>query len=195
MILVNHIVSSFTGPPSGDPQPDVAVARFLVRNTPVACNPTVADRRLPWRNEVVNGNGGARFISEHAPSGAISTHHHPFSEHIMIKINNIKISGRLVEDPTLKDIPNGVVVNTRIANDDSYVNRETKEKIERTHFVDITAYGPQAKGLAKAKKGTLLYIDGKIRQESWTKDDKKMSRLIVEVNEWQFAEPPRDKAE
>ena len=115
----------------------------------------------------------------------------------MLKINDVKFVGRITAEPELKAINDTRnVINATVAVDDSYYDSTNKKEVERTQWVPIKVYGPRADALSKnAPKGKLIYFEGKLVTDQWTDEatQKKHSRMLVEVSEWQFAEPPKAK--
>jgi len=114
----------------------------------------------------------------------------------MLKINDIKITGRPTHEFEAKTLPNSgrKVVEFQIANDDSYFDTEAKQEVKRTQFVNVRIYGPRAEALVKnAPKGKLFYIEGKLVTDEWADKEtqEKRSRTLIEANDWQFAEPKK----
>jgi len=89
----------------------------------------------------------------------------------MADLNEVRLIGRLTKDPELNFIPNGTaVVQFGIAVNRRYKGQDGLQKDEVT-FIDCVAWGITAQNLAKyMKKGRLIFVGGRIIQESW--DDK-----------------------
>lgn len=114
----------------------------------------------------------------------------------MLKLNKSQITGRPTHEVELKTLPGSdrKVAEFQVAVDDSYYDSELKKEVERTQFVGVRIYGPRAEALVKnAPRGKLLYFEGKTVTDQW--EDKttheKRSRTLIQVDEWQFAEPPK----
>jgi single-strand DNA-binding protein len=95
----------------------------------------------------------------------------------MASHNSVTLMGNLTRDPELRHTPNGMSV----ASFGLAINRQTKGGEEVT-FVDITVWDKQAETAAQfLKKGRLVLIEGRLRQEKW--EDKNgggtRSKLVV----------------
>src|SRR3954464_11559502 len=107
----------------------------------------------------------------------------------MPSVNKVIIVGNLTRDPVTKQLPTqSMVTEFGLA-----MNRKFKapdgEDREEVCFVDCAAFGRQAEVIQKyCKKGKSLYIEGRLRYDSW--DDKnghgKRSKLSVIVENFQF---------
>jgi single-strand DNA-binding protein len=87
-------------------------------------------------------------------------------------VNQAIIIGRLGKDPELRATPGGTTVcKFTLATDEKFTDRNG-EKVERTEWHNIVAFGKLGDICAEyLRKGKLVYIDGSIRTDSW--DDKK----------------------
>ena len=66
------------------------------------------------------------------------------------------------------------------------VNRKAGEG-EKTAFVDFDVWEKQAEILAEySKKGSKLLLKGRLEQDTWEKDGKKFSKLLMVVEDFQF---------
>jgi len=107
----------------------------------------------------------------------------------MPSVNKVIIVGNLTRDPVTKQLPTqSMVTEFGLA-----MNRKFKapdgEDREEVCFVDCAAFGRQAEVIQKyCRKGKSLYIEGRLRYDSW--DDKnghgKRSKLSVVVENFQF---------
>jgi single-strand DNA-binding protein len=107
----------------------------------------------------------------------------------MASFNKVILMGNLTRDPELRYTPKG----TAIARLGVAVNRrwtsEGGEQREETTFVDVDAFGKQAETLGQyMKKGRPIFIEGRLRLDSW--EDKqtgqKRSKLGVVLENFQF---------
>jgi single-strand DNA-binding protein len=107
----------------------------------------------------------------------------------MPSVNKVILIGNLTRDPHTKQLPTqSMVTEFGLA-----MNRKFKapdgEDREEVCFVDCAAFGRQAEVIQKyCKKGKSLYVEGRLRYDSW--EDKnghgKRSRLTVVVENFQF---------
>ena len=107
----------------------------------------------------------------------------------MPSVNKVIIVGNLTRDPVTKQLPTqSMVTEFGLA-----MNRKFKapdgEDREEVCFVDCAAFGRQAEVIQKyCKKGKSLYVEGRLRYDTW--EDKnghgKRSKLTVVVENFQF---------
>ena len=104
-------------------------------------------------------------------------------------INKAVIVGTLGKDPEIKYASNGnAVVNVSVATNESWKDRETGEKQERTEWHRIVMFGRLGEIASQyLKKGSQAYFEGRIKTSKW-QDDSGMDRYSTEivVNEMQM---------
>lgn len=96
-------------------------------------------------------------------------------------INKVILVGHLGKDPEVRHLDgNNVVANFPIATSDSYTTKDG-QKVEQTEWHNIVLWRRLAEIAEKyIKKGSLVYIEGRLRTRSW--DDKDGNkRYITEV--------------
>lgn len=107
----------------------------------------------------------------------------------MPNLNKVLLMGNLTRDPELRVTPKG----TSICQFSLAINREFKlesgEKREEVLYVDVEAWGKGAEIVAKyCAKGRPLYVEGRLRLDTW--EDKntkeKRSRMKVVMEQFQF---------
>ncbi len=90
----------------------------------------------------------------------------------MAGVNKVILVGNLGKDPEVRHLESGAVVaNFPLATSESYKDRKTGERITQTEWHNIVIW----RGLAEVaekylKKGSSVYVEGKLRTRSW--DDK-----------------------
>lgn len=113
-------------------------------------------------------------------------------------VNKVTILGRLGVDPELRYMPNGnAAINLRIATTDGYKDRNTGEFIENTEWHRVVAFGKPAEIMGQyCKKGTLLYIEGRLKTNKW-QDQSGQDRYTTEIvaNEFQLIGSKQDSME
>lgn len=101
----------------------------------------------------------------------------------MLSINRVMLTGRLTREPETKYLPSGMAVtNLSIA-----VNRRYQDKSgewrDDTSFIDVEAWGKTAERLAETvRKGQPVYVEGRLKQESWERDGVKHSKIRVSAD-------------
>jgi len=89
-------------------------------------------------------------------------------------LNNVNLIGYLGRDPELKYIQSGnAVCNFNLAITEKY-NSESKGKVETTTWIRVVVWNKLAENCNTfLKKGSLVYVNGKIRSNNYdTKDGK-----------------------
>ena len=80
------------------------------------------------------------------------------------------IIGRLGKDPETRNTDNGTVANFSVAVSEVYKDKNGEKK-EITEWFNIVLWKGLADIAAKyLKKGSLVYIEGKMRTRTWEKD-------------------------
>ena len=90
--------------------------------------------------------------------------------------------GNLGADPEVRHLPNGTpVANIRIATSETFKDRQTGERREQTEWHNVVLW----RGLAEItekylRKGSKVYIEGKLRTRQW-QDKDGQTRYTTEV--------------
>jgi len=63
------------------------------------------------------------------------------------------------------------------------------EQREETSFIDLVVWGKAANILASyTRKGSRLMVQGRLKQDTWEKDGKRQSKLLVNVDNFQLVD-------
>lgn len=102
-------------------------------------------------------------------------------------INKVILFGNLTRDPELKALPSGMnVVNFSIATNRVFKDRDGKKQ-EQADFHNIVVFGRQADTVSQyLKKGSSVYVEGRLQTRSWEKDGEKKYRTEVVADRVQF---------
>ncbi len=106
----------------------------------------------------------------------------------MASYNKIMLIGNLTRDPQLSYLPSTTaVVEFGIATNRKWKGQDGQQHDE-TCFVDCQAFGKQAETLNKyMTKGKPIFIEGRLKFESWTaQDGSKRSKHKVVIEGFQF---------
>ncbi|WP_333836707.1 single-stranded DNA-binding protein [Novosphingobium sp.] len=98
-------------------------------------------------------------------------------------VNKVILVGNLGADPEVKSFQNGgKVCNLRIATSESWKDRNTGERKERTewHTVSISSEGLVGVAERYLRKGSKVYIEGQLRTRKW-QDQSGNDRYTTEV--------------
>lgn len=99
----------------------------------------------------------------------------------MAGVNKVILVGNLGKDPEVRHLENGTpVASFSIATSESYKDRTSGERVEKTEWHNIVLW----RGLAEVaekylKKGSQVYIEGKLQTRSWEKDG--VTRYTTEI--------------
>lgn len=95
-------------------------------------------------------------------------------------INKVILVGRLGQSPDVRTLENGATVaKFSVATDENYKD-QAGEWQKKTEWHNVLAWRMLAdKVQSQVKKGTLIYVEGKLTTRSYMKDDEK--RYVTEV--------------
>lgn len=92
----------------------------------------------------------------------------------MASLNKVTLIGNLGKDPEVRTFNNGgKVCNFSIATSESWKDKQTGEKKERTEWHNISVNGEGLVGVCERylKKGSKVYIEGKLQTRKWKDRD------------------------
>lgn len=98
-------------------------------------------------------------------------------------VNKVILIGNVGADPEVRTLENGTkVARLRVATTERIFNRETQERREHTEWHSVTLW----RGLAEVadkyvRKGSQVYIEGKIRGREWEDPATHVKRFGVEI--------------
>ena len=98
-------------------------------------------------------------------------------------VNRVTILGRLGADPEVRSFQNGgKVCNLRIATSETWKDKNTGERKEKTewHTVAIMAEGLVRVAEQYLRKGSKVYIEGKLQTRKW-QDQSGADRYSTEI--------------
>lgn len=97
-------------------------------------------------------------------------------------INKVIIVGNVGGDPETRYMPSGsAVTNLTIATNETWKDKQTGEKKERTEWHRVAMFNRLAEVAAEyLRKGSQVYIEGKIRTRKW-KDKEGQDRYTTEI--------------
>ena len=98
-------------------------------------------------------------------------------------VNKVILIGNLGADPETKSFQNGgKVCNLRIATSESWKDRNTGDRQERTEWHTVAIFSEGLVGVAERflKKGSKIYIEGQLRTRKW-QDQNGQDRYSTEV--------------
>lgn len=99
-------------------------------------------------------------------------------------VNKVILVGNLGQDPEIKSFQNGGrIANLRIATSESWKDRATGERKERTEWHTVVIQSEGLVGVAERflRKGSKVYIEGSLRTRKW-QDQSGNDRYTTEVS-------------
>ncbi|WP_026783176.1 single-stranded DNA-binding protein [Pleomorphomonas koreensis] len=98
-------------------------------------------------------------------------------------VNKVILIGNLGRDPEVRRMGSGdAVVNLRIATSESWRDRTSGERKERTEWHSVVIFNENLAKIAEQylKKGSKVYIEGQLQTRKWT-DQSGQERYSTEV--------------
>ncbi len=103
-------------------------------------------------------------------------------------VNKVILVATVGKDPEVKYMPSGgAVVNLTAATNESWKDKTTGEKKERTEWHRLTFYNRLAEIVGEyVRKGSQIYIEGRLRTRDYEKEGQKHYVTEIMVDEMQM---------
>jgi single-strand DNA-binding protein len=101
----------------------------------------------------------------------------------MAGVNKVILVGNLGADPEARSLNNGgEVVNLRVATSESWSDKATGERKEKTEWHQVVIFNENLGRVAKnyLRKGSKVYLEGQIQTRKWT-DQSGNDRYTTEI--------------
>lgn len=98
-------------------------------------------------------------------------------------LNKVQVLGNLGQDPEIRSFPNGGrVANLSIATSETWKDKNTGEKKERTEWHRVAVFVDGLVGVIEqyVKKGSKVYIEGQLETRKW-QDQSGADRYSTEI--------------
>ena len=98
-------------------------------------------------------------------------------------VNKVILVGNLGADPEIRRLNSGdPVVNLRIATSESWRDRQSGERKERTEWHSVVIFNEQLAKVAEQylRKGSLVYLEGQLQTRKW-QDQNGQDRYTTEI--------------
>lgn len=98
-------------------------------------------------------------------------------------LNKVQLIGNLGRDPEIRSFSNGgKVANLRIATSETWKDKATGERKERTEWHSVSVTGDGLVGVIEryVKKGSKIYVEGQLETRKW-QDQSGQDRYSTEV--------------
>ncbi|MCD4654166.1 single-stranded DNA-binding protein [bacterium] len=109
--------------------------------------------------------------------------------------NLVVLIGNLGSDPEIRTTPSGIkVAKMSLAVNDNWTNRQTGEREQKTHWIDLNAWDRLAQTAERyLTRGQRICVRGSLEYREWqTQDGHKRNKLEVRVREM-FMLSPKDQ--
>ena len=97
-------------------------------------------------------------------------------------LNKVALIGRIGQDVTVNHLASGGrVANLSVATDESYIR--DGERVDRTEWHRLVTFQDGLITMLEkhARKGRLVYVDGKLQTRRWRKDGEDADRFSTEI--------------
>lgn len=96
-------------------------------------------------------------------------------------VNKVILVGTCGQDPETRYMPNGnAVTNLSLATSEQWTDKQTGQKVEKTEWHRVSLFGKVAEIAGEyLRKGSQVYIEGKLQTREWEKDG--IKRYTTEI--------------
>lgn len=100
----------------------------------------------------------------------------------MASVNKVILIGNLGKDPEVRYLQSGkAVANVSIATSESWKDKNTGEKQERTEWHNVSFYSPLAEIVGQyLRKGSSVFVEGRLQTRKW-QDKNGQDRYTTEI--------------
>lgn len=101
-------------------------------------------------------------------------------------VNKVILVGTCGQDPETRYMPNGnAVTNLSLATSEQWTDKQSGQKVEKTEWHRVALFGKVAEIAGEyLRKGSQVYIEGKLQTREWEKDGVKRytTEIVVDIN-------------
>ena len=96
-------------------------------------------------------------------------------------VNKVILVGTCGQDPETRYLPSGnAVTNLSLATSEQWTDKQTGQKVEKTEWHRVSMFGKVAEIAGEyLRKGSQVYIEGKLQTREWEKDG--IKRYTTEI--------------
>lgn len=111
-------------------------------------------------------------------------------------VNKVILIGNLGQDPTVISKNEWTVVSFSLATSERWKHKQTGEMTNRTDWHNCSAFGNVAEICKRyLKKGSKVYVEGKLRNEEYEKDGVKKHATKIIINNLVLLDKKEDNGE
>jgi single-strand DNA-binding protein len=108
----------------------------------------------------------------------------------MANLNKVLLMGNLTRDPELRYTQGGMAVTDLPLAINRRFTRKDGSQVDETVFVDVTVWGRRAEVACEfLSKGRPVFVEGRLKLDTWEREGKKQSKLSVVAENFQFIGP------
>lgn len=100
-------------------------------------------------------------------------------------VNKVILVGTCGQDPEVRYMPNGnAVTNLSLATSEQWTDKQSGQKVEKTEWHRVVMFGKVAEIAGEyLRKGSQVYIEGKLQTREWEKDGTKRytTEIVVDM--------------
>ena len=99
-------------------------------------------------------------------------------------LNSAQLIGRLGRDVEISTLQSGKrVANLNVATDESFIDKSDGSRVDRVEWHRVVTFQDGLVNMLEknAKKGRLVYVEGKLQTRKWRKDGEDTDRLFTEI--------------
>ncbi|KAB0546551.1 single-stranded DNA-binding protein [Pseudomonas argentinensis] len=100
-------------------------------------------------------------------------------------VNKVILVGTCGQDPETRYLPSGnAVTNLSLATSEQWTDKQTGQRVEKTEWHRVSLFGKVAEIAGEyLRKGSQVYIEGKLQTREWEKDGVKRytTEIIVDM--------------
>jgi single-strand DNA-binding protein len=100
-------------------------------------------------------------------------------------VNKVILVGTCGQDPETRYLPSGnAVTNVSLATSEQWTDKQTGQRVEKTEWHRVALFGKVAEIAGEyLRKGSQVYIEGKLQTREWEKDGVKRytTEIIVDM--------------
>ena len=113
-------------------------------------------------------------------------------------VNKVFLVGRVGQDPKMASSQSGEVANLSIATSESWKDKTTGERTEKTEWHNVVFFGKLAEIVREyVHKGSLIYVEGKLATTKYQDKETGMDKYSTKVmaNTLQMLSSKKDESE
>ena len=99
-------------------------------------------------------------------------------------LNRVELIGRIAANAEIVTLSSGAkIAKLRVATDESYVSKQTGKRVDQTEWHQVVTFQEGLVSMFEkhARKGRLVFVEGKLQTRRWRKDGEQTDRFATEI--------------